>query len=70
MYSPGSGTAKSFQLQDLINIDSESGADETPRLIDKKVSYWGDRWDGLSYWILVISIGYLGCLRSQTCLFL
>ncbi|XP_073395774.1 K(+) efflux antiporter 5 isoform X2 [Physcomitrium patens] len=31
------GTAKPFQLQDLINLESgESGADETPRLIDKK----------------------------------
>lgn len=31
------GTTKSFQLQDLINMDSgESGAEETPRLIDQK----------------------------------
>ncbi|KAG0594458.1 hypothetical protein M758_UG079300 [Ceratodon purpureus] len=31
------GTVKSFQLQDLINMDSgESGAEETPRLIDQK----------------------------------
>ncbi|XP_024378846.1 K(+) efflux antiporter 5 isoform X2 [Physcomitrium patens] len=31
------GTAKSFQLQDLISMESgESGVEETPRLIDKK----------------------------------
>ncbi|KAG0573127.1 hypothetical protein KC19_VG151000 [Ceratodon purpureus] len=31
------GTVKSFQLHDLINMDSgESGAEETPRLIDQK----------------------------------
>ncbi len=54
-----SATAKPFHLQDLIiNRDAETGADQLPTLIDKKVR---DNWS-LPHMIKILLMGFLSLL--------